>query len=428
MVKSKRLFFILLSSCIFFSMPISAHANDSIRIFINGTALETTVSPVLVNERVMVPVRDIAECPGIDCVVSWDDINQTVTLNRRDGWRAELKIDSNKATKYLYQWDDSKWMSIRQQEETLYLDCPPKIIEDKTMVPIRFVGEFFNFAVSWIEETKQVDIYNKDIYTPVPIEAPSTPNSFEFEYDIRRRMEIRPLTEATSYKLACAKNEFNYDAVMRGGMVDTLVHVSGTVLYADNTSILLQYYSDEVIRIENTHGIGGISQGDKITVYGPVIGTSTYDSVNEWTGVITTLDCAHMWGNYIDCAFNLSGSVDTSDCSAELQLLYGNWQPTSFIKQKIYGNLIGIDPDYFDGRQYAITAAEKKVDSTGEEYLDMTLQILVDEPTQTCREYNVQLRYINNMMWKIYDPYKGIGYDPTSKEQDYFTKPEFAFD
>ena len=40
----------------------------------------------------------------------------------------------------------------------LNLDVPAKLINDRTLVPIRAISESFDYKVDWVEETQQVII------------------------------------------------------------------------------------------------------------------------------------------------------------------------------------------------------------------------------------------------------------------------------
>ena len=70
----------------------------------------------------------------------WDDTNKIVSANKED-INLKIKIGSKKAL-------------LNNQE--VILDEPAYISNGRTMVPVRFIGENFNYDVSWLEGTRQV--------------------------------------------------------------------------------------------------------------------------------------------------------------------------------------------------------------------------------------------------------------------------------
>ncbi|MBP5245234.1 MAG: hypothetical protein J6036_02120 [Clostridia bacterium] len=112
---------------------------------VNGTIKaidnEGTV-PIILNDRTLLPVRAIIE--EIGGTVSWDGDAYEVTLIYGND-EIKLKIDSPEA--FL-------------NGEKVILDTAPTIINDRTMLPVRFIAESFRFDVKWEEETQKVIITN----------------------------------------------------------------------------------------------------------------------------------------------------------------------------------------------------------------------------------------------------------------------------
>lgn len=65
--------------CLFFAMPGQAEA--PINVIINGTKLNTDVSPTIIDGRTMVPIAAIAQ--GLGCEASWDANLQQVTITSK---------------------------------------------------------------------------------------------------------------------------------------------------------------------------------------------------------------------------------------------------------------------------------------------------------------------------------------------------------
>lgn len=111
-----------------------------IPVVVNGTELEFDVPPAMQDGRVLVPVRAIFESLGAE--VTWDSETQTVTAVKQDK-KITLQIGSN---------------IMQTGDKELVLDVPPKIIDGRTLVPVRTVSEGFGCAVDWQGDIKQVTI------------------------------------------------------------------------------------------------------------------------------------------------------------------------------------------------------------------------------------------------------------------------------
>lgn len=99
-------------------------------------------TPIVDNGRTLVPIRSIIEeCGG---TVGWDQDSQIVTLKYKSD-EIKLVINSNKAY-------------LNGKENTL--DVAPKIINGRTMLPIRFIAEGFNFDVFWDGDNSVITITN----------------------------------------------------------------------------------------------------------------------------------------------------------------------------------------------------------------------------------------------------------------------------
>ncbi len=113
---------------------------NSTEATINGTASTLLSAPVIVDGRTLVPVRFISEALGAK--VDWDGDTRTVTIEL-DGKTMKLVIDSTDA--------DVAGANVA-------LDVPAQIINDSTMVPIRFISENFGAKVDWDGDTQTVTV------------------------------------------------------------------------------------------------------------------------------------------------------------------------------------------------------------------------------------------------------------------------------
>ena len=95
--------------------------------------------PVIRNDRTLLPVRAVFEAMG--GTVGWDNDTRIVTLNL-DGKILYLQIGTAGA--------------IDGDLNKYYLDTAPVIINNRTMLPIRFIVEFFDGTVEWDGDTRTV--------------------------------------------------------------------------------------------------------------------------------------------------------------------------------------------------------------------------------------------------------------------------------
>ena len=101
----------------------------------NSDDIYMDVAPVIIDERMFLPVRFVAEDMLGLPTVGWDDDTRTVTL-----------IDGDNT------------LSFAIGEMAPGMDAPAQIVNDRTMVPIRFVSEFFDATVNFDDSTGVVEI------------------------------------------------------------------------------------------------------------------------------------------------------------------------------------------------------------------------------------------------------------------------------
>lgn len=125
---------------------------QSISVKINGKKIDFDDEPLMINDRVMVPMRKIFDELG--ATVEWEDSTQTATAIRGVTF-VKIAIDSNK-------------LSITGiRNEDISLDSPAKLIDNRTYVPVRAVSEALDTIVSWNDDEQTVYIStfdgNKDV-------------------------------------------------------------------------------------------------------------------------------------------------------------------------------------------------------------------------------------------------------------------------
>ncbi len=108
---------------------------------------ETLEAAPFVNEqwRTMVPVRAVSEAFGAE--VAWDGERQEVKISL-DGTELLLYIGSTEALK---------------NGTAVTLDCAPVIVEGRTFVPIRFIGEALDCTVNYAASSRHIVIDDTEV-------------------------------------------------------------------------------------------------------------------------------------------------------------------------------------------------------------------------------------------------------------------------
>lgn len=123
-----------------FSTAVSFAEPEAVGIKLDGTDIITDSPPVIENGRTLAPVRAIFEAMG--GTVAWDEAAGEVVLSVRG---TDIKFTVGSMDAY-----------INGTLKTL--DVPARIINGRTMIPVRFVSEATGCEVFWDEQGKTVNI------------------------------------------------------------------------------------------------------------------------------------------------------------------------------------------------------------------------------------------------------------------------------
>ncbi|MDB5056176.1 MAG: hypothetical protein JWM44_4226 [Bacilli bacterium] len=113
---------------------------NTIKVDLNGNELAFDQPPVLINNRTMVPLRKIFEALG--ATINWDQATSTVTATKGQ-IVVKLTIGSNVG--YV-------------NDKEVSLDAAAVVLNERTLVPVRFIGSSFGAKVTWDDITKSVVI------------------------------------------------------------------------------------------------------------------------------------------------------------------------------------------------------------------------------------------------------------------------------
>ncbi|MFS0836498.1 copper amine oxidase N-terminal domain-containing protein [Paenibacillus sp. 1P03SA] len=117
---------------------------------VDGQKIAMPAAPVLIKDTSMVPFRFLGELLGAE--VSWENSTQTVTLKGNDR-TVTLSVGHPEA-------DVNGVQTV--------LDQPAAIVNETTLVPLRFIAESLNRNVAYDNASKVITIVPKEETKPVP--------------------------------------------------------------------------------------------------------------------------------------------------------------------------------------------------------------------------------------------------------------------
>lgn len=136
--KLKNLVLSALLASVFFAADVYA---DGVTVIIDGVAKDFSVAPIVVSDRVMLPIRDTFEAIGAS--VEWNDETSEATAVKGEK-TVVVKPGS---------------CELVVNGEKLVMDVPAHDMEDRLFIPVRFAAQAFDCTVLWNEETSTVSIY-----------------------------------------------------------------------------------------------------------------------------------------------------------------------------------------------------------------------------------------------------------------------------
>lgn len=139
----KKLLALVLSMVMAASLTVPAFAaspQGQVTLYLDGSPVVAAfeVPPEIRDGRTMIPIRALAEPLGAD--VGWDQATRQITL-KRAGVTIVMTVDST--TAYV-------------NGKAVEMDVAPYITNGRTLIPARYVGEFFGQKVDWDGEKRQV--------------------------------------------------------------------------------------------------------------------------------------------------------------------------------------------------------------------------------------------------------------------------------
>lgn len=130
----------VLSLIIAMLLPSASFASNNVKIMIDGEMQVFDASPMVSNSSTLVPLRGVFEKLGAE--VKWDQKTKTVTIVKLES-KIELTVGSSLAT---------------VNGKKAQLQEPAQLVDNRTLVPLRFVAESLSAKVVWDGKTRTVSI------------------------------------------------------------------------------------------------------------------------------------------------------------------------------------------------------------------------------------------------------------------------------
>lgn len=124
-------------------------------VYLNGTKLCFANQPVIIDGTTFMPLRFLLECAGAE--ITWNEETSSADIEYL-GKNITITKDSD---------------TVFIDGEQITLNTPARIIDDRMMIPLRFISEGLGFNVNWDANTRSVyvDVIPDNItryFTPFP--------------------------------------------------------------------------------------------------------------------------------------------------------------------------------------------------------------------------------------------------------------------
>ena len=224
----KKLISLLIVLTLCFSVSTAVFAEKPIDIRIGGNILETTVKPILVDGRTMLPVRAVFEALGAK--VDYIAKERKVVATKGD-WVVSFIIGS-------------KIMTVNGAEKEI--DVPAMIVDSRTLAPVRACAEAFDLEVEWNANTRTVIIRK-----PVTVlsERYTVVDNVIITYDYDERgnkiLEDRPGVVTKKFKYDENDNLIREEHSNGFAATFTYNEMGKPLTYSDTKGVTMKYEHDE---------------------------------------------------------------------------------------------------------------------------------------------------------------------------------------
>ncbi len=178
MFKTKKFFSIFIITCfvLLFNIGIFAapyvnfkitydnktytYNKERVYLYVNSNKVDNLpLEPIIINNYTLVPAREVFEKIGAS--VTWIKSTEQIQIVYKD-MVVLMKINDNNAT---------------VNGKPFKMSIPPKLINGKTMIPVRFVSEAINLVVDWKNDERIINISEPKMIEPTTEETTIKPIS-----------------------------------------------------------------------------------------------------------------------------------------------------------------------------------------------------------------------------------------------------------
>ena len=138
--------------CILLSFLPAAAASGTVKVCINGQAVQFDVQPVIQDGRTLVPLRAVFEALG--CDVHWLQEVKVIAIVKND---TTLLMCVGYKEFYLFTGDTLEALAQIDLNQHIF-DVPPQIVNGRTLIPLRAICELIGVDVSWDNAGKTVNL------------------------------------------------------------------------------------------------------------------------------------------------------------------------------------------------------------------------------------------------------------------------------
>lgn len=222
-----------------------APEENGIKVLYDGKLLSFTHEPIMMNDRVLVPLRELAEQMGAS--VEWWP--ETGVLVKKDDREVSATIGRD---------------SVIVNRQRFYMDQPPVIIDDRTFVPIRFINPILDTKTEWDEENQTVTItsasYNESylltdkyykLYTIFagPASCPSLEEARQYALDNGLLKDVEYMRFVNPrFAIGMATAVFGYDAEGRYKAIWFNTHPDWKIIEVREEAFLDEGVSEDAIK------------------------------------------------------------------------------------------------------------------------------------------------------------------------------------
>ena len=264
----KRLATLLLFFCILSGMNTIAFASSDVKIKVNGSLL-SDAQAILKDGSTLLPVRSVSTALGGEVI--WDNETKTASIDK-DDTSVNITIGQKEIT-------------VNNKKQAI--STPAQIVNGRTYVPLRALGEALECDITWVNETKTVEISQMD------------PSEYKAWYEVGEDGLLYIHTNINSdkwggYSFVCKyisdRNHYTWNDMTGKG---------GTVTYQTSSSV--SYYDiGKTIKRTEVYIFKGT---DSLKTFSDLLDVTYSKSRDKWE------KSAAAMGNLLVCKFTLNNTI-----------------------------------------------------------------------------------------------------------------------